>query len=383
MCLIPTRKPEVFQLHAVPFGATRSVFAFLRIAHSIWWLGCSQLKLIWSNFYDDYITFATSENSGNTDKTVCLFFDLLGWKFAVDGDKASEFSSQFSALGIVINLESFTDGFVEFRNTTKRTEELSCTIQDFVDSGKMSLLESQRLRGRMQFADGQLFGRIGQLCLRAVSIHGFSGLGPKLRPECIQALLRFKNFLSENKPRRIMVASSKTWYVFTDACYEPTSKSWPCGIGGLIYDPFGRPVEYFSLCLDSHHIDCLGGNSKDTIIFEAELLALVVAMTQWAPMFQGCPVVFFVDNNSSRDVAISGSARNHAANIMIDALLRVEADSSAFAWYARVPSPSNPSDELSRGDLNFFTSLGTPRVCVLEWVNEISKVLHSNRSSGG
>ena len=89
----------------------------------------------------------------------------------------------------------------------------------------------------MQFADGQLFGRIGQLCLRAVSNHGFSGLGPKLRPECIKALFRFKNFLSENKPRRIMVASSKTWYIFTDACYEPASSDWPCGIGGLIYDP--------------------------------------------------------------------------------------------------------------------------------------------------
>ena len=212
------RCPEIFQLQAVPFGATRSVFSFLRIAHSIWWLGCSQLKLMWSNFYDDYITFALSGNSKNTEDTVCLFLDLLGWKFAVDGDKAAEFSYQFSALGIVVDLKNFTEGFVEFCNTAKRSDELSDTIQSFIDSGSMSLLESQRLRGRVQFADGQLFGRIGQLCLRAVSNHGFSGLGPKLRPECIKALFRFKNFLSENKPRRIMVASSKTWYIFTDAC---------------------------------------------------------------------------------------------------------------------------------------------------------------------
>ncbi len=68
---------------------------------------------------------------------------------------------------------------------------------------------------------------------------------------------------------------------------------------------------------------------------------------------------------------------------MIDALLRVEAESSSFPWYARVPSPSNPSDELSRGDLSFFTSLETPRVCALDWVNEISKVLSDSRSNGG
>ena len=51
-----------------------------------------------------------------------------------------------------------------------------------------------------------------------------------------------------------MVASSRTWYIFTDACYWPASNDWPCGIGGLIYDPFGQPVEFFSLVLNPDHI---------------------------------------------------------------------------------------------------------------------------------
>jgi hypothetical protein len=34
-----TGKPEVFQMHALPFGATMSVFSFLRVAHSLWFLG--------------------------------------------------------------------------------------------------------------------------------------------------------------------------------------------------------------------------------------------------------------------------------------------------------------------------------------------------------
>ncbi len=100
-------------------------------------------------------------------------------------------------IGIVVDLKNFSEGFIEFCNAAKRSEELSEAIQSFIDSGSMSLLESQRLRGRMQFADGQLFGRIGRLCLRSVSNHGFSGLGPKLRPDCIKALFRFKNFLAQ------------------------------------------------------------------------------------------------------------------------------------------------------------------------------------------
>ena len=106
-------------------------------------------------------------------------------------------------------------------------------------------------------------------------------------------------------------------------------------------------------------------------------------MSQWAPVFQACPVVFFVDNKSARDIAISGSARNQTANITIDALLKVKVESSVFPWYARVPSPSNQSDELSRGDVQFYTALGTSRVCVLEWVDEIARVLNKVRLSGG
>ena len=111
---------------------------------------------------------------------------------------------------------------------------------------------------------------VGQLCLRAVSNHGFSGLGPKLEPECIKALFRSIFFLKISA-WRIMVASSKTWYIFTDACYEPTSSDWPWDRRAYL---------------------------------------------------QSC-----------------------SANIMIDALLRVEAESSSFPRYVRVLSPSNPSDE--------------------------------------
>ena len=59
-------RPEIFQLLAVPFGASRAVFSFLRIAHSVWWLGCKALNLMWSNFYDDYITFSSDDCVKNT-----------------------------------------------------------------------------------------------------------------------------------------------------------------------------------------------------------------------------------------------------------------------------------------------------------------------------
>ena len=98
-----------------------------------------------------------------------MLFQLLGWKFAVEGDKAHSFSLAFSALGVHINLEKFAYGTVEFSNTEKRTAELTEAIEAILARGTMTVLESQKLRGRMQFADGQLFGRLGRLCMRAES----------------------------------------------------------------------------------------------------------------------------------------------------------------------------------------------------------------------
>ena len=45
----------------------------------------------------------------------------------------------------------------------------------------MTLLEAQKLRGRMQFMNGQLFGRLGALCMREVTNHAFLVDGIKFR----------------------------------------------------------------------------------------------------------------------------------------------------------------------------------------------------------
>ncbi len=79
----------------------------------------------------------------STHFAVETLFDLLGWKFARDGDKAHEFSKSFGALGILIDLNKFDDGVVEFSNTPKRVEELIQTIDGLLKCKKMNLRESQ------------------------------------------------------------------------------------------------------------------------------------------------------------------------------------------------------------------------------------------------
>ena len=113
-----------------------------------------------------------------------MFFRCLGWAYAIDGEKASSFAERFSALGNSTNLEKFEAGCIEFSNT-----ELVKSIDRILAQGSLDSKEAQTWRGRMQFADNQLFGK---LCLSAVTDHVFRSSSNKLFNVCIDALERFK-----------------------------------------------------------------------------------------------------------------------------------------------------------------------------------------------
>ena len=92
-------------------------------------------------------------------------FRMLGWKFAEDGPKAPPFSPAVTALGVSVGVSDLHQGLVLIDNTEKRALELLDTISSVIQSGRMTKKEALRLRGRMQFASGQIFGRVAKRCL--------------------------------------------------------------------------------------------------------------------------------------------------------------------------------------------------------------------------
>ena len=57
-----------------------------------------------------------------------------------------------------------------------------------------------KLRGRLQFADGQLLGRVGRLCLKAVTKHAYGNTGAQLSGQCRAVLVRFSDILNIRCP---------------------------------------------------------------------------------------------------------------------------------------------------------------------------------------
>ena len=346
-----SEQPKVFAMRALPFGASKSVYSFLRVAHSLWWLGCKALHFTWSNFFDDFITFARSQEAELVAGAALQFFNLLGWLVSL-GEKNLPFCEKFKALGIEVDCGNWIGGRVLFANTEKRVCELVATIESALKRGWLSRQEALVLRGRMQFAKAQMWGRSAKICLAAVTAHAYSVSGPTLGEHTKTALSVFKACLQDARPREITAHWDVPLYIFTDASFSPESSDWPGGLGGVLVDHVGNYISAFSFQLRPSDLTLLGYPAKSTVIFEAEMLALLVALVLWKKHLRNHPVVMYVDNNSTRDVCISGSARTSPGKELIEKILKLEDELSLIAWYARVPSSSNIADGPSRGSVD-------------------------------
>ena len=79
---------SAFRMNTLPFGSVRSVHSFLRVAHSMWYLGVEFFDTLWSGYFNDFMVFGLSEACSFITDTIHMLFDLIGWKFAHSGDKA-------------------------------------------------------------------------------------------------------------------------------------------------------------------------------------------------------------------------------------------------------------------------------------------------------
>ena len=200
----------------------------------------------------------------------------------------------------------------------------------------------------MQFAKAQIWGRAARLCLNAVTEHAYASVSGTLSSATCSSMSTFRECLVSSPPHRISSSLDRPWFVFTDASFQPSNQEAPSCLGGVLVSPHGSQVSAFSIVLGFDCLRRLGFPPKKTVIFEAELVALILGMHLWSKRFSQTPCVFFIDNNSARDIAISGHARTEPGATLVGSLLLLEDALGVVAWYSRVASASNIADAPSR-----------------------------------
>lgn len=203
-------RPEVFQQAVLPFGSVASVTAFLRCAMGLWTIGSRLLKLAWTSYFDDFrLSLTTNGLAKHTDLCISAFFHLMGWELSAD--KLVPYAECCKVLGVELMLHKTPAGIFEVRNTQARAEELTQTITSVLTQGFLSRVDGEKLRGRLQFASNQLFGRRFKNCLQELNLHVARNLRA-LNDDLASALRLIIYLLNLNSPRVVSVKHKESFF---------------------------------------------------------------------------------------------------------------------------------------------------------------------------
>jgi hypothetical protein len=342
--------PAMFVQNTLPFGSSSSVTAFNRVSRALWALGCRLLNLIWWNFYDDFPIITPAPLMNSNYNAALLLLKVLGFRVSLDPNKTVDWASSFAALGITFDITGLPKAQSTVLNTSKRTEKIVKELESIIASNKLSDKDAERIRGKLQFMDAQIFGRVGKGLL-AVLFKKPPPVDKGLSPNLESQLRPIIQWLTNCSPRKLSPAlDRKAVHVFTDgACEEQADGSLLVTCGAVIIDPNTGVRQTFGVIVNGALIEeWIMLTNKRQLITEAELLPVIISKRTWASHLSHAKVILWVDSEPAKFSLIRGISDTPSCNMIVQVSNHQTVELQCNEWYSRVPSKSNPADDPSR-----------------------------------
>ena len=294
---------------------------------------------------------------------------ILHWfTHCLSKEKLLDYDSVCKVLGVKLDLESAKTELALISNTDDRVTELAADIDSVLETRVLPRKEGERLRGRLQFASSQLFGRTMRNNLRALSDHIHMGRRT-VSDATASALGAIRKAIFANVPRRVSGKLAGYTHAYVDASFDQSGYS---GVGGLILNSDGECLAFFSEVAENSLVDLILKQGQQTGIQELEMLSLLIGFKLFQGHLSNCKLVLFTDSEAVRGAFLKSWSANESCNRLIAAALQLEEELQTQVWLERVPSQSNPSDFLSRSEVDRHRGLRRTR-CNLEevWVDTV------------
>ena len=336
----------LFQQVALPFGSRTAVNAFIRCARFLQWVAARCFKLPLSCYFDDFVSFSCPELAKNTQSTLCLMLDILGWSFDREGPKSDDFSDVVSALGVQFHITDTCNGVLNICNTEKRIRETLALLDEVMAKGTLQKREALTLRGRLAFCDAFVFGRLGKIALQDITKHAYNNpFHEQLTATTLNSMKLLRSRIAEGKPRRLTCELLETLFLFTDASFEENGQA---GLGAVLVNGAGKVLAWFGMCLSQEQMAPFLSTGQQTIIGEFETLAVALSLLVWQDLLESVQLMVYIDNEGSKFSLIKGYSTSKAITAVC-ALAATTLDAHfVLPWFARVPSISNIADYPSR-----------------------------------
>ena len=277
-----------FESRTLLFGATSSVVSFNRVARLVQRV----LIALSCTYFDDYPVIELLPLCNNTQATICTALGLLGFVWAEDKDRP--FSSEAELLGVKVDLGTF--GTVKIKNKPERAEAIAAAVDSVLETGSLDPKFLPSLFGRIQFAEGQLHGRLGRLALADLRSCTLQAQSRLLDETARQALSNLRARVLGGTPRIVpALVGYRRSVIFTDDAYEPSSVAHPATVGGILYhyDNGAWCTFYFACAISLSIVQSWEALGKRHLIGPVEMYAVLCARWTVRPPCRGlleCPV---------------------------------------------------------------------------------------------
>ena len=282
--------------------------------------------MLWSVYFDDFLCLARSSESKHVEFCVDSLFSLLGWQ--ISKDKLLDFNTLCKVLGVQLDLRQSGDKLCSVTNPEERVQELVSGLDEAIRTNTLPRSEGEKLRGRLQFASSQVFGRKFRRLLKVLSNH--VNRGRKTLSQHTQSCLRdIRELLIRNTPRKIEASQAEVIQIYVDASFDHSDYS---GLGGMLVDMSEKVVSFFSVKVDTVTLDEKMSKGQKTVIEELEMMAVPAAMKVWKELIKPCRVVLFTDSEAVRGAFLKSWSANDDSDKMISVIFQVESDFDVPVW---------------------------------------------------
>ena len=363
----PQTEEHNYYIHRVlPFGAAAAPYQFSRIAHALASIARECLGIPLFYYLDDFFCAAPGSHDPTQPSLAKILYkafrdllDLLGFK--TKEAKCSPPKPKEQVLGVAF---SFGESTLSLSIDEGKKDRTLALIRAHLTSDKLDAMTAAKLAGRLAWAASVLSGRLGRAFLHPLyvlaSIHSSlpdaprhpalkdggivtreGTIGPRLR----NALRWWIALLLRGPPRLLRPGvRRRPFEAWTDASLLQQ------GVGGL-WAESGQPAstQAFGTSIEGHLLGWLPSTlTQRQIIFQLELMAVLLLIRFAGPEISGHALRVWVDNEGARYGIIAGYSGN-SFGARIIAQIWVEAARHDLAlWVERVPTKENPADSLSR-----------------------------------
>ena len=216
------RSWKYYVSNALPFGATASVFGFLRVSRALWHLATVMLSIPGCCYFDDFPHYEVASLRHSSQQAYETLLKILGWRFA-EGEKNLPFDTSYNILGASIDLSSLGVGTIKVSNKHGRMEHIANLVTSLKSS--LSMTDAAILRGHIVFASGFCLGRALRPAMGAVDL-ALRITSDNKSEGVIAACDNLLHLISKSGPRNVECSPGGApiyWY----SLIVPSRRMWP------------------------------------------------------------------------------------------------------------------------------------------------------------